>query len=116
MSRDEEQEVLLPEDAKGMLVRLICEETDLSKNQVRKVLNALIHAMVPTLIKHRQLKWPSFVNFRVDKRAERMGRNPRNGEPALIPARDVIKVSISKTLVNCLNNGGEYNFNERKFG
>jgi DNA-binding protein HU-beta len=51
-----------------------------------------------TLVKEGKLTLTGFGTFAVEKRKERMGRNPRSGEAIKIPACKVVKFRPGKLL------------------
>lgn len=46
-----------------------------------------------------------FGNFEVVERNERIGRNPKTGEEAVIPASKTVKFKVGKNLKAIVNNG-----------
>lgn len=50
-----------------------------------------------------KIQLPGFGSFRMVKREARTGRNPKTGESMQIPAKQVIKFKVSKTLSDKIN-------------
>lgn len=71
---------------KNDLVREISAETGLSKAQAAGALNAAISAMTGALSRGERVQLNGFGIFEPKERPARMGRNPRTGVPAPIPA------------------------------
>lgn len=69
-----------------------------SKKQAVAVVDALFDIITKTLAKGDEVKIPGFGNFRVAKRAERMGVNPKTGEKIKIAASIKPKFRAGKLL------------------
>lgn len=69
-----------------------------SKKQAVVVVDALFEIILKTLAKGDEVKIPGFGNFRVARRAERMGVNPKTGEKIKIAASIKPKFRAGKLL------------------
>lgn len=69
-----------------------------SKKQAVAVVDALFDIITKTLAKGDEVKIPGFGNFRVARRAERMGVNPKTGEKIKISASIKPKFRAGKLL------------------
>jgi len=76
---------------KTQLVEAIALDTNQSKVEVRKTLDALIRVMNQALREEDRITLSGLGSFAVQHQAERMGRNPRTGAPVPIPAHRSIK-------------------------
>jgi DNA-binding protein HU-beta len=79
---------------KTAIIGCMAEETGLTKKDVTKVLDtltALIYAQAPA-----GFTVPGLGKVKLVERPERMGRNPRTGEPVKIPKKTVLKFSFAK--------------------
>ena len=76
---------------KTQLVEAIALDTNQSKVEVRKTLDALIRVMNQALREEDRITLSGLGSFAVQHQAERMGRNPRTGVPVPIPAHRSIK-------------------------
>lgn len=74
---------------KAELIDFIAKETNLSKAQSERALNATIKGIKKTLKKGLKVILVGFGTFKVKKRAARTGRNPRTGAPIRIPAANI---------------------------
>ena len=63
---------------------------DLPRKTVREALDFMIQEMTDCLVSGESVKLTSFGTFETKKRADRLGRNPKTGEPLLIPGHRVI--------------------------
>lgn len=69
-----------------------------SKKKALEVVDALFDTITKTLSKGDEVKIPGFGNFRVARRAERMGINPKTGEKIKIAASIKPKFRAGKLL------------------
>lgn len=74
------------------LVEKVAEESGQSAKWTRAVLDAFV-AVVKT---EPEVQIKGFGMFRRYQTKERMGRNPKNGAPALIASKSVLKFKASK--------------------
>ena len=78
---------------KAQLVEAISLDTNISKIEARKAVDAMIRITVETLREGERLTLTGLGSFSVKQKAERVGRNPRTGAAVKIPPRKVIKFS-----------------------
>lgn len=71
---------------KAELIDLIADKADISKASATRVLDAALEGIVGALRDGEQVTLVGFGTFSVKQRAARQGRNPKTGEPMLIPA------------------------------
>jgi len=83
---------------KAELVKAIAKKAEVTQGVAEKCLNAFIDVVTETLKKKEEVRLIGFGSFRVVKRAERKGKNPRTGETIKIPAREVVKFVPGKDL------------------
>ena len=88
---------------KGDLVAAIAIETEKSKADTEKVLNATLDVIEKALKKGESIGLIGFGTFSVAKRAARTGRNPQTGEPLKIAASKSVKFSVGKKLKDAVN-------------
>lgn len=67
--------------------KLIAEVVDAAFDQISAALRA-----------GERVSWPGFGTFEVRERSERSGRNPRSGEPIIIPASKTVGFRPAKSL------------------
>jgi DNA-binding protein HU-beta len=88
---------------KAELVAKIAEEAKVKKSEAERCLNAFVKALSEALEKGERVALPGLGVFNVRERKERKGRNPRTGEPMIIPARKVVTFSPAKALKEKVN-------------
>jgi DNA-binding protein HU-beta len=73
------------------LVAQVAANTDMTKKDADKAVNAVFEAMSKALADGEKISVSGFGTFEVRERAERQGTNPRTGEPMTIaPTRSVV--------------------------
>lgn len=70
----------------------------ISRQNSADLVDQLLEEMIQGIIKDQQLKIASFGTFSVRKKRERMGRNPKTKESAVISARKVLSFKPSLML------------------
>jgi integration host factor subunit alpha len=80
----------------------ISEITGFSKNISKKVINDLLHILTQN-IKSNNIILKNLGSFKIIKKNERFGRNPKTKEEFLIKSHNSIKFVVSKKLKNILN-------------
>ena len=83
---------------KTELVDALAKSTKLSKVDVTKVIDAFVEVSKKELKKGGEVNLVGFLSLKKEKRAARIGRNPRTGEELKIAAKNVVKAKIGKTL------------------
>ena len=88
---------------KNELIITVADKANLSKTVAASAVEATFDAITATLRKGGDVKISGFGNFKVVKRAEREGRDPRTGEPVQIKAAKRPKFSAGKILKDAVN-------------
>lgn len=83
---------------KAQFVEAVALDTNMTKVEARKVVDAMIRATVQTLRDGDRLVLSGLGSFSVQHKSERIGRNPRAGAAVKIPPRKVIKFRPSVEL------------------
>ncbi|HUB86795.1 MAG TPA: HU family DNA-binding protein [Verrucomicrobiae bacterium] len=80
--------------SKSQLVGTIADKAQISKKQAGEILEHLAQLAY----KHAKdtFTLPGIGKLVLKNRAERMGRNPKTGEPIKIPAKRVVKFRVAK--------------------
>ncbi len=81
---------------KTQLIALLSEKCDLPKKKVSEFFDELLEVAYKEA-KKEGFTFPGLGKLVVRKRKARMGRNPQTGEAIKIPAKKVLKFTISKT-------------------
>lgn len=69
-----------------------------TKAQAHRVVEAVFDIIMKTMSRGEDVAISGFGTFRIAKRAARMGRNPKTGEPIQIPASVKPKFRAGKAL------------------
>jgi DNA-binding protein HU-beta len=83
---------------KAELIASIAQETDLTRTDVLKVLDAFVGEVTRTLKRGDRVALVGFGTFGVSKRKARTGRNPQTGAAIKIPARRLPRFTPGKDL------------------
>ena len=67
------------------LTEAVYQEVGLSRNESAQLVESVLEEVASTLAQGEAVKVPSFGTFLLRDKAQRMGRNPKTGEDALIP-------------------------------
>ncbi|MDR2413283.1 MAG: integration host factor subunit alpha [Rickettsiales bacterium] len=65
------------------------EEFGLTITDSYKLVDLIFNEIAESLARGEEVKFAGLGSFKILEKAERMGRNPRNGKPAVISARRV---------------------------
>lgn len=89
--------------SKDHLVKEIADQTKLTKKEASQALDAILQVIGESLSQGEDISLVGFGAFKVSKREERNGRNPRTGDSITIPATKVVKFSAGKGLKEAIN-------------
>ena len=78
-------------------------EIGLSKSYANKITDNLIF-ILKDLIKNKEINIKNFGSFKILRKNERIGRNPKNKETYLIKERKSLSFKISQNLNSRINN------------
>jgi DNA-binding protein HU-beta len=85
---------------KNTLIEHLSQETEISKADATRFVDALIDAIETTLTEGGKVTISGFGTFSVSDRAARTGRNPQTGEAIEIKAHRVSKFKPAKDLLD----------------
>ena len=88
---------------KSELIKAIQSSVCVSTETAKEVIDEAINQITIALGNGDEVTLRGLGSFNVSDKAERMGRNPKTGEDAVIPARKVVKFTCSTVLKNHLN-------------
>jgi nucleoid DNA-binding protein len=89
---------------KEQLIDAIAKESELSKTDCKNFLNAYAKVVQDTLVSGEPIQQTGFATFAVKHRAQRKGTNPQTKKEIIIPASNVVKVTIGKQLKEAISN------------
>ena len=70
----------------------------LTKGDTELAINTILDALRDALVQGKHIEIRGFGSFSVAHRAERIGRNPRNGESVAVPEKRVVHFKPGKAL------------------
>jgi len=88
---------------KDLAIKLY-QNVGFSKNFSSSIVDNFFETIIQELIKSNMIKISTFGTFKVIKKKERIGRNPKTKEEAVISSRKVVKFTPSILLKEKLNN------------
>ena len=88
---------------KSELIKAIQSSVCVSTETAKEVIDEAINQITIALGNGDEVTLRGLGSFSVSDKAERMGRNPKTGEDAIIPARKAVKFTCSTVLKNHLN-------------
>ena len=86
------------------LVNHLNEKLGLNKVESKELVEAFFDEIKKSLINNEEVKISGFGNFKILNKKERPGRNPKNGNPAIISARRVVTFKASQKLRKKMSN------------
>jgi DNA-binding protein HU-beta len=88
---------------KSQLIEAMANQSQLSKSEAGRALDALISAIEDTLKNGHAVNLVGFGSFEVKARAERKGRNPQTGAEITIAAANLPAFKAGKVLKDAVN-------------
>lgn len=88
---------------KTQLIDSVAERAGLSKMDSQRAVDAALAVITKALVDNDQINLPGFGILSVKERAERMGRDPRTGNPLKIAASRVVGFKSGKALKDAVN-------------
>ncbi len=89
---------------KSQLIQNITDQNPhLYIKDVERIVNTIFSEITKSLADGRRVELRGFGAFSVQKRKERIGRNPRTGESIQIPASKRPKFTVGKALKDAVN-------------
>ena len=83
---------------KAELVKVVSNETGITKKDAGNVVNAIIDSITDALSNGEKVTLVGFVTFQLIEKKARRGVNPQTGETIQIPAKKVPKFVPGKSL------------------
>ncbi|MCF5746073.1 MULTISPECIES: HU family DNA-binding protein [Pseudomonas syringae group] len=82
----------------------IAEKADITKDQAKKVLDAILEEITGALHRKESVTLVGFGTFLQRHRGARTGKNPQTGEPVKIKASNTVAFKPGKSLKDSVNN------------
>jgi DNA-binding protein HU-beta len=81
---------------KAQIIVQLAEKNGLTKKQVAEFLESFVELAYRETKKNKKFAVPGLGILKLNKRKARMGRNPATGAEIKIPAKTVVKLTVSK--------------------
>ena len=88
---------------KKYLSNKLYQKLGFSKNISSFILNDFFESIISEILKYNKIKITSFGTFEILNKRERLGRNPKTREKAIISSRKVVRFKASAYFKNKLN-------------
>lgn len=85
------------------LIAAMAEKMESTKKDAGVALDAFINSVGDALVNGEKVQLVGFGTFEVSERAERIGRNPKDGSQITIPASKAPKFKAGSALKNAVN-------------
>jgi DNA-binding protein HU-beta len=89
------------------MITRIADETGLIQVQVEKAINAILEEIKDCLQRGEPVILRRFGSFQLREKRARMGRNPKTGEAAGIPARRIVRFKSGKHFKESVNDSSD---------
>ena len=93
------------------LCEKIVRKTNNSQLLVKETIQMFLDIIVQELSQGNRIELRDFGVFEVKQRAARKARNPRTGEEAFVPAKNVVVFKVGKLMKERVNNSANNNAN-----
>ena len=91
---------------KQEFVDRVAQKSNLSRREAADAVDAVLDSITDVLRSHGEVNFTGFGKFSAQRRAARMGVNPRTGEKVQIPAATVPKFQAGSALKAAVKGGG----------
>lgn len=85
------------------LINKVAENLNITQNKASTIVVTVLESIKHGIITEGKVTLRGFGSFHARHKVERIGRNPKTGEPAVISARRVPTFKASKLLKNKMN-------------
>lgn len=85
------------------LSKRVAGRIPVTQTQAREFVDVMLDVFEQELVENGSLTLRDFGTFTIWQQTERQGRNPQNGIPAIIPARNSVKFKPGRGLLKTLN-------------
>lgn len=88
---------------KKEFINRMAKNNRLTKCSCRKYLDLIFNTLFELLDKGEKIKFHGLFNAEIEMSPERPARNPKNGEPFIVPEHRRLKITVSKSIKDKLN-------------
>lgn len=89
--------------SRANLIEVIAKQQNCTKKEADQIIKSFTEGVTGTLKAHKEVSLVGWGKFQLKESAERKGRNPQTGEEMTIPAKNHVKFSAGKPLVELFN-------------
>lgn len=75
---------------KADIIAKLAPKLYITQDEARVILNSVLEVFTEALVEEKSLKLVDFGTFSVQKRAERIGRNPKTGTSLIFPKEKLL--------------------------
>ena len=83
---------------KSLIVEHLYQNFKVSKKEAKDIVEIFFKELIQTLAKGEEIKLSGFGNFSILKKRQRIGRNPKTKQEAIISARTVVSFKAGQKL------------------
>jgi DNA-binding protein HU-beta len=84
-------------------IDLLAAKAAVTKKKAGELVDTFLSIIESSLAKGESVQFVGWGTFEVQKKKEKMGRNPKTGAPIKIPAKKVVKFKVGKKLASKVN-------------
>ena len=88
---------------KTQFIKEMAQRGNLNKQEAERLCNLFLETLKYSIKECGGVKFNCFGRFFVKECKERMGRNPKNGNPAVIPKHKTVKFHVGDVFKDSLN-------------
>lgn len=88
---------------KTQFIKEMAQRGNLNKQEAERICNLFLDTLKYSIREYGGVKFSGFGKFFVKECNERMGRNPKNGNPAVIPKHETVKFHVGDVFKDSLN-------------
>jgi len=74
---------------KADLVEMVAESADLPRKQADEVVQVILESIIAALHREEKVELRGFGSFRIRRRGQRTGRNPKTGDRVHVPPKKI---------------------------
>ena len=88
---------------KTKFIKEMAQRGNLKQVEAERLFDLFLNTLKYSIKEYGGVKFRGFGNFVVKEHKERMGRNPKNGNPAVIPNYKTVKFHVGEVFKDSLN-------------
>lgn len=88
---------------RNQFIKEMAQRGNLNKQEAERLFDLFLDTLKHCIKEYGGVKFSGFGRFFVKEYSERMGRNPKNGNPAIIPKHKTVKFHVGDVFKDSLN-------------